>query len=218
MVLSVGSIDRELLNNFLQQFFLQIILPFIIIVLIIMAIIIIIEAIKYKGKNLPSFRHKDITNCRDQMLDLTLDQISWYKKIIKPEYLNSNYVMIDGNGISLFALILGSGTITGNAHDKELSLKEGTQVTMIPNLIRSLKKDENRIHTIIPDVIINEYLVIIEGINVSVKTDIDIVKFNQLLYVLHDGNKYTKNDINNYAKILVKAGKPDKQNMSNSVN
>lgn len=180
------------------------VLPIVVLILILISVTVLYQYIKYGNKIFNSFFPKDVTNARDQLLWLTLDKILWYKKILKPDYLKSNYILIDKNGISIFNLLAYTGTVVGKETDEHLYLNlSSSKRLQIENPFLELKKDEEIIKKLLPDVDVRCYLVILDNEFIEVDNNVNVIKYNQLLYNLKDGNKYTKEEVDQFLKVLL---------------
>ena len=183
------------LLNIIWFFFKIIGIPVIVIVVLVIVIKTISECSKY-GKNVFSaFKTRDISNTRDELLFISLDKITWYKKIIKPKFLKSNYILIDGNGISIFKVFTMVGNFDGTATSKYLYYRSNGKEYRIPNPVLSLNSDEKFIMKILPDIKINKYLVLTEGTYVKIINGVDQLHFNKLPYCLPESHHYIADEI-----------------------
>lgn len=200
----------------LKELFFVIVFPVLVIVALVIGVSVLYQYIKYGNKVFTCFKMNNTSDCRNQMLWLTLDKILWYKKILKLSYLSSNCVMIDKNGISLFNLFMYLGDINGSGTDKKVIVSVGSDSnTSVPNPVLDINRDEKIIKEMLPNVDIKKYIVVVEGerFNVTDLDDVKVLKFNTLLYNLHDGKKYSKEEIRIFLKLLL-----NKEKMTKDVN
>lgn len=181
--------------NILWLFFKFVGIPVIVIILLVIIIKTIAECSRY-GKNVFSaFKTRDISNTRDELLFISLDKITWYKKIIKPKFLKSNYILIDGNGISIFKVFTKVGNFDGTAISKYLYYRSNGREYRINNPVLTLNSDEKIIKKLLPDTKINKYLVLTEGTYVNMINGIEQIHFNKLPYGLPESHHYIADEI-----------------------
>lgn len=186
--------------------FKYIILPVLLIAIILIIINIIYQYFKY-GKNIfSSFKVKNTKDAREKILYLTLDKLDVIKRIIKLPYLNSNYVLITSSGIYLIYLFLEEGIITGDENDSHLLLSLGSvQNRPILNPFLKLNEDLENVKKILPDIRVTKYLVTLSSEYIDVKTDTEIMKYNDILYKLPIDEIYTEQEIITFSNTLRKA-------------
>lgn len=182
--------------------FQYIVLPILIFISIIVIVIVTYQHRKYGNSIYSCFKPKDITDTRNQLLFITLDRIKWYKIILKLPFMSSNYIMIDGNGISIFKIFTEQGVFRGNNDSIYLIYTKDGRDHHIKNPLLSLKNDENKIKTIIPDVNITTYLLISQTTYLVFNANTNITNSGQLLYQLTEDNKYNNIQINEMANKL----------------
>jgi len=200
------------LNSFgtaLTLIFKYIILPIILIAILLIIINILIQYIKYGKSIFSSFKVKNTKDARDKILYITLNKLEVTKRIIKLPYLNSNYVLITPSGIFLIYLFLEEGIITGEENDDHLYLSLGSvQNRPILNPFKKLNEDEEIIKKILPNIYITKYLVTLASEYIKVKTNTEIMKYNDILYKLPMDNIYNEQEIitisNTLRKVNVK--------------
>lgn len=183
-----------------------IILPTVLVVGVLVLITITIQYFKY-GKNIfSSFKPKNTKDARDKILYLTLDKLDVVKRILKLPYLNSHYVLITKSGIFLIYMFLEEGIIEGEENDPHLKLSLGSvNQRPILNPFLKLNEDEKIIKELLPDVYVTKYLVTLASEYINVKTDTNIMKYNDILYKLPIDEIYTEQDVINFSNTLKKA-------------
>lgn len=190
----------SIILNVLRLLFIYCLLPIIIIFLLFGIVKIISDYSKYGKKIFDSFKIRDISNARDEILLITLEKISWYKKIIKPKKLKSNYIMVDGNGINIYKIFTTVGLFDGDEKSKYLYYKTNGRDARITNPMLSLMSDEKILKSMFPKIIINKYLVVTDGTFMKQKTSVNVVNYSNALYAISEGSKYNENEINKIAK------------------
>ena len=179
---------------------------FIIIIILLIAIIkAIIEYKQYGTRIFNAFKPKKIEDTRDELLGISLEKITWYRKIINPRKLKSDYLLIDGNGITLFKIFTDVGSFNGTNNSKYLYYSAGGQEYRKNSPIISLNEDEKVISKILPKVKITKYLVLTDLTYVQVeKPSFNQIRFSGIPYSLKENNQYSNQDIDNLAKELSK--------------
>lgn len=183
------------LLNIVWLFFKIVGIPVIVIIALVIIIKTISECSRYGKSVFSAFKTRDISNTRDELLFISLDKITWYKKIIKPKFLKSNYILIDGNGISIFKVFTTVGNFDGTATSKYLYYRSNGREYRINNPVLSLNTDEKIIKKVLPDTKLNKYLVLTEGTYVNVIDGIDQIHFNKLPYGLPESHHYIADEI-----------------------
>ena len=188
----------------LLWFFIKFIgIPVLVIVVLVVIFKTIVECRKYGKSVFSAFKTRDISNARDELLHISLDKITWYKKIVKPSFLKSNYVLIDGNGISIFKVFTQVGYFDGTVTSKYLYYRSNGREYRICNPVLSLNKDEMVMKRLFPDTKINKYLVLTEGTYVNVMDGVNQINFNKLPYGLPENHHYIPEEIDALENKLV---------------
>ena len=156
----------------------------------------------YGNSIFSSFKAKDISNTRDELLFISLDKIMWYRKILKVSCLNSNYVLVDGNGITLFKIFTDIGYFTGNDTTKYLYYRSRGDDHRLLNPIASMANDEKIIRKKIKKIPITKCLIITEGTHIGFPTDAKVINFSKLPYALSEGYLYSEKEIDKIEKKL----------------
>ncbi len=179
---------------------------FVVIIVLLTAIIkAMIEYHRYGIRIFNAFKLKKIEDTRDELLGISLEKITWYRKIINPKKLKSDYILIDGNGITLFKIFTDVGSFNGTNNSKYLYYSTGGQEYRKNSPIISLNEDEKVISKIFPKVKIIKYLVLTDLTYVQVeKPKFYQIRFKGIPYSLREGNEYSNQDIDNIAKQLSK--------------
>ena len=207
-----GTMDKATTNIFIAiakafvEILRYIILPTVLVIGVLVLITITIQYFKY-GKNIfSSFKTKNTKDARDKILYLTLDKLDVVKRILKLPYLNSHYVLITKSGIFLIYMFLEEGIIEGEENDPHLKLSLGSvNQRPILNPFLKLNEDEKIVKELLPDVYITKYLVTLASEYINVKTDTNIMKYNDILYKLPIDEIYTEQDVINFSNTLKKA-------------
>ncbi len=189
--------------NILWMFFKIVGIPIIVIIVLVIIFKTIIECSKY-GKNVFSaFKTRNIDNTRDELLHITLDKINWYKKVIKPKFLKSNSILVDGNGVSIFEVFTKVGNFDGTSTSKYLYYRCNGKEYRIDNPVLSLNSDEKIVRKLLPNVKVTKYIVLTEGTYVNNINGITQIHFNKLPYGLPEKKGYTNTEIEVIANKLV---------------
>ena len=189
--------------NILWFFFKIVGIPVLVLVVLIIIFKTISECRRYGKSVFSAFKTRDISNTRDELLYISLDKITWYKKIVKPSFLKSNYILIDGNGVSIFKVFTQVGNFDGTVNSKYLYYRSNGKEYRITNPVLTLNKDQIIISKLLPDVKINKYLVLTEGTYVNVMNGIDQINFNKLPYGLPESHHYIADEIDTLENKLV---------------
>lgn len=193
------------LSSALMLLFKYIILPIILISFVLIIINITYQYFKYGKSVFSSFKLKNTKDARDKILYITLDKLDIIKRIIKLPYLNSNYVLITGSGVYLIYLFLEEGIIQGNEDDHHLLLSLGSvQNRPILNPFLKLKEDEEKVRGLLPNVRITKYLVTLASEYIEVKTDTEIMKYNDILFKIPTEQIYSEQEIIMFSNTLRK--------------
>lgn len=188
-----------------MEILLYLILLIIIIVLLTAMIKIVIEYQKYGNRVFDVFKPTKVEDTRDELLGISLEKITWYRKIINPKRLKSDYLLIDGNGITLFKIFTDVGSFSGTNNSKYLYYRTGGKEYRKPSPILSLIEDERIILKLIPKVRITKYLVLTDLTYVSVENPkFNQIRFSKVPYALKEDNGYSNKDIDNLEKELSK--------------
>ncbi len=179
---------------------------FVVIIVLLTAIIkAMIEYHRYGIRIFNAFKPKKIEDTRDELLGISLERITWYRKIINPRKLKSDYLLIDGNGITIFKIFTDVGSFNGTNNSKYLYYSAGGQEYRKNSPIISLNEDEKVISKILPKVKITKYLVLTDLTYVQVeKPNFHQIRFKGIPYSLRENNEYSNQDIDNIAKQLSK--------------
>ncbi|MBR1376995.1 MAG: hypothetical protein IJ565_04195 [Bacilli bacterium] len=185
----------SIIFNFLLIVLKYLILPILIIFVLIIIIKMGIEYEKYGNRIFSVFSPKDISNTRDELLYISLDKITWYKKIIKSSILKSNYILIDGNGITLFKIFTDVGLFNGTNTSKYFYYRNNGREHRIANPLLILSRDEKIINRLLPNIKVTKYLVVTEFTHVDVNTDSKTINFSKIPYNLEENKLYTEKQI-----------------------
>ncbi len=179
---------------------------FIIAIFLLIAIVkAIIEYKRYGTRIFNAFKPKKIEDTRDELLRISLEKITWYKKIINPRKLKSDYILIDGNGITLFKIFTDVGSFNGTNDSKYFYYRAGGMEYRKPNPILALNEDEKVILKLLPKVKITKYLVLTDLTQVQVeKPRFYQIRFSKVPYALKEDNGYSNQDIDNLSKEMSK--------------
>ena len=186
----------------------EIVIFFAIIILIILLIAFLKALIEYKRygtRIFSAFKPKKIEDTRDELLRISLEKITWYRKIINPRKLKSDYILVDGNGITIFKIFTDVGSFNGTNTSKYIYYRAGGQEYRKISPIVSLNEDERIISKIIPKIKITKYLVLTDLTYVSVQNpSFNQIRFSKIPYSLRENNQYSNSEIDNIAKELSK--------------
>ena len=186
----------------------EIVIFFAFILLIILLIALVkafIEYRKYGIRIFNAFKPKKIEDTRDELLGISLERITWYRKIIRIKRLKSDYILVDGNGITIFKIFTDVGSFNGTNTSKYIYYSTGGQEYRKPSPIISLNEDEKIISKILPKVRITKYLVLTDLTYVSIQNpNFNQIRFSKIPYALREDNQYSNGDIDNMAKELSK--------------
>jgi len=178
----------SIIYNILRFIFITCILPLAIIFLIIVIVKFIYEYSKYGNKVFSAFKTKNISSAREELLLISLEKISWYKKIIKSNDFKSSYIVVDNNGINIFMIFTEVGLFKGTNDSKYLYYKTKGRDARIKNPLLSLNHDEELLRKNNINEKINKYLVITDGTLLSCDTDTKILLFSNIPYGLPNPN------------------------------
>ncbi len=179
---------------------------FVIIIRLLIAIIkAIIEYQKYGIRIFNAFKPKKIEDTRDELLGISLEKITWYRKIINPRKLKSDYILVDGNGITIFKIFTDVGSFNGTNNSKYLYYSAGGREYRKPSPIISLNEDEKVISKIFPKIKIVKYLVLTDLTYVSIPAPkFNQIRFKGIPYALKEDYRYSNSEVDNIAKELSK--------------
>ena len=179
---------------------------FIIITLLLIALIkVFIEYEKYGIRIFNAFKPKKIEDTRDELLGISLERITWYRKIIRIKRLKSDYILVDGNGITLFKIFTDVGSFSGTNTSKYIYYRAGGQEYRKQSPIIALNEDEKIITKLFPKVRITKYLVLTDLTYVSIPNpNFNQIRFSKIPYALKEDYQYTNEEVDNIAKELSK--------------
>lgn len=190
----------SIIVNVFLKLFQYIGLPILIFYGTIILLKVLYEYFSYGPAIFSSFKTKDISHTRDELLFIGLDKIMWYRKIIKNPNFESNYILVDGNGITLFKIFTCVGCFVGNEHSKFLYYRGSKDERRLINPLYLMDKDEKKIKTKFKNIKVNKCLVITEGTHIAFPADASIVNFKKIPYNLSEGYLYPEEEIKKMAE------------------